>query len=560
MGILSIAVRLAAAGDTKEIVKKAVKRLSKDHPRLPDEDPRSYNDRLTEMVLSGYGGFERSILDEIEKFSSDLLPRNGKFYFISWLYEQMHGGWFFSDDDLRMVKDFYVGTGHLETTLKGKDWGDVHRDAEAWHDGQGLLEEHEFSDSSIRGYSLDPSKTLLGQYGSFEVHHIHMDSGTPDDIENDLLYEGNRMRICVGKVYSEDVVDGRMDIYSFRQNGTPRITVSVLNGPTQISEMKANSNQRVTEPEQVNALCEFLVENFEPNQYYRAEGNWFISHAPIDILEKVINTTSKDSPEKGTFARDMTKVNEDVSWAHEFRIKIRDNPDNVSDIVIDTVKNGGGIPKAIALNMCNYVEAPDLINILTRLDTWQDEVIEKLSNSEALGVVIENDQIVSGLSDHAIDLLLRKLDNKPKRLKILCSKLIDNMGPTRSPPNRISLRTMLLNADHETILRNFDKLVKYDIGLVLPSVSDENKSIMRELALHQLQYFKTAKRCMNPSRFVDYILMDLPSVDVSLNTPGIQEAVSTIVDSWYSGFDRDEILDELFGRGKLIKNRTRGYY
>ena len=95
------------------------------------------------------------------------------------------------------------------------------------------------------------------------------------------------MHICVGKVYASDVIKGKMDIYSFRQSGTPKVTMSVLIPSNEVSEIKANSNQPVNDPALAESVSNFLVDHFSYDDFLDAEKGWFISHAPLKYLKDI---------------------------------------------------------------------------------------------------------------------------------------------------------------------------------------------------------------------------------------------------------------------------------
>lgn len=474
MGILSVAIRLAALGDSKELLKRAVSLLRKQFRQNDGEHPRDYNARLEEMARSGEGIYSQSVYDAIDSMSSNVWPTVGKYFFIRWVADQIQSsGNVPATDQILLVKDYFMSEGSSEGLISGKVFEDVYGDAQDWHAEVG--DEYK---SEVQGYISDPAKTLFDKIGSVEIHKISNENLTEEEIKNDLDYEGSRMRICVGKFHASDVIRGVETIYSFRENGMPRVTVSQETHSNEFVEIKGNSNRQVTDPKYVAVLVEFFTKNFQPLDYVKAETRWFLTRAPIETLREI-------EPDVRKMNRYTSDIHQVVEAALEFRGKL-DSCKYPFDkaMVFSEGFDSSSDAFLMAKSILNTMDTNEILEMLREYLVPAKMLVRNIYNKNILREISKHPDVMKKVGFTNNSRVIGVLKGQAKTS--FANSFLDNMSDARRYDVRI--HEFFNSADKEVALRNAPKLARAACSrFIYSKLVDEQ--IREKVALSAIDYF-----------------------------------------------------------------------
>lgn len=214
-----------AQQDAKILRNINIKRIQKDEPKGPEEEPRDYFARIQGLERDPeYQNpvFPTDLIDWMESLPDNHFPTNGRKIFAKWLANEVYqlestaakGHTSFSDlniynNDIRYITDYFNGAQDIPDSIWNMDFDQVFKLSEDWHE-------------TFKG------KTDTGPYETKDVVYDFGNGFTIVKVPpEDLGTEGDNMGHCVGG-YCDSVESGATTIFSLRNpKNAPHVTIEV---------------------------------------------------------------------------------------------------------------------------------------------------------------------------------------------------------------------------------------------------------------------------------------------------------------------------------------------
>jgi len=200
-----------AEGDSEQLVGLNMDYLKKNNPKKPEQNPREYYTGLQTQAKSGVDQmFSKEIIDILEKLPDQFLPKDGRKYFTKWLGNVLKDGERPNNEEIRLVKDYFVGNNAPQLPSKFSDVLNVSRQ---WHDQLGQSSNQPSGDYK--------TNDVVYEFGNgYKMVRISAASGDEKSVVHDLRTEGKKMQNCVGKVHCKQITSAEETIFSLRDSKT----------------------------------------------------------------------------------------------------------------------------------------------------------------------------------------------------------------------------------------------------------------------------------------------------------------------------------------------------